>query len=142
LNTKTPSRPTAFWFLIFLIALNSLGGFYGGGHLVMDPTGRSIGFPPGTIDKTPFPNFLLPGLFLFVVYGIGGAAIIFGLARRRKCSPKVAMLLGATLMMWMVAQVYLLGPPIAGLQILYFLIGMAILILSRWQRFPAEHDVL
>lgn len=75
-------RPAAAWFEVGLLAFLSLGGFVGGLAFVFDPTGRSIGARLTWLDETPVSDFLLPGLFLLVVFAIGSAVLIAGLLWR------------------------------------------------------------
>ena len=65
-----------------LLAFLSLGGFVGGLAFVSDPTGRSIGARLTWLEETPVSDFLLPGLFLLMVFAIGSAVLIAGLLWR------------------------------------------------------------
>ena len=76
-------RPRAFWPLVGSIAVLSLGGFVGGVSFVADRTGAGLGADPSWLAETPVADFLVPGLLLLGVDGIGGLALIVGLIWRR-----------------------------------------------------------
>jgi hypothetical protein len=66
---KTP-RPLAVKVLIALEVFFGALGIISGLLLMADPSGSSIGFPISVVEKIPFQNFFLVGLFLFVIYGL------------------------------------------------------------------------
>jgi hypothetical protein len=74
-------RPTQRWAVAALLAVLSLGGFVGGVSFVRDPSGAGLGAELSWLDRTPVGDFLLPGLFLLVVYGIGGGLLAIGTIR-------------------------------------------------------------
>lgn len=57
-----------------------LGGIYGGVAMLSDPTGRAIQMED-ILHLLPVPNFILPGLFLFVVMGLLPILLSIGLIR-------------------------------------------------------------
>jgi len=75
-------RPATVWLEVGLLAFLALGGFIGGIAFVTDPTGASLGARLAWLEKTPVSDFLLPGLFLLVVYAIGSLVLIAGLLWR------------------------------------------------------------
>jgi hypothetical protein len=102
-----------------------VGAIPAGLALVLDPSGSTIGMSSEMLAGSPFPDFLVPGIFLLLVNGIAsltGAVLTF---RRHALAGKAAMGLGAFLMAWIVVQVWVLGPPLHWLQILYFVLGIA-----------------
>jgi hypothetical protein len=84
--TRT-SRPKALWALVVLLGLLAAGGTEGGLSFVVDPTGASLGAKLSWLEHTPVSDFLLPGLFLLVVYGVGGLVLMAGLIRRSSPGP-------------------------------------------------------
>jgi hypothetical protein len=82
-----PRRPAAIWPLLVLMGLLSLGGFVGGISFVLDRTGADLGAKLSWLDRTPVHDFLLPGLFLLGVYGIGSLVLMIGLAWRFSPGP-------------------------------------------------------
>jgi hypothetical protein len=75
-------RPRALWPLLAMMGILSIGGFIGGISFVADPTGDGIGAHVSWLDQTPVSDFLLPGLFLLVVYGLVPLLLMCGLVWR------------------------------------------------------------
>lgn len=115
-----------------------IGAVPAGFLFIVDPTGAGLGFPSdwlATLATTPFKNYLVPGIFLFSVNGIGSLTGAFLTFRRHRLASLVAFGLGAFLMSWIVVQVLTLGPPLHWLQILYFVLG-AVEVLLGWRMDP------
>ena len=70
-----------FWrnSLIVLLALLGIGALYGGGLLVISPSGEMLGMPISHLDASPFRSFLIPGLILFTILGIWPILLVFAL---------------------------------------------------------------
>ena len=102
---------------------------------ILDPTGASLGFPLEWIADTLFQNYLIPGIFLFAVNGVGSLIGAFLTLRRHSLASLVAVSLGTFLMAWIIVQVITFGPPPHWLQILYFVLGAGELLLG-WQMNP------
>jgi len=88
-----------------------------------------VGTPIDLLDKLPIGTFFLPGLYLFIVYGIGSATIVYGLIRQCSWAPAAGIVLGLVLIGWVIGQIILWGPPVM-LQYIYFTVGAAIFTLS------------
>lgn len=106
-----------------LQAFISLGAIGGGLLLVIDPSGSTLGVPSTLLEGTVFPDFLIPGIFLLAVNGIGsliGAVLTF---RKGRYAAETAIGLGAVLVLWIVIQVSIIRS-IGFLHVLYFILGM------------------
>lgn len=68
--------------LVFLLAFLGLGAIAGGGALIISPSGELIGMPLSMLGHSPFKNFLLPGLILFIVLGISPILLIIALLKK------------------------------------------------------------
>ena len=102
------------------IALGALGG---GFMLVIDPSGGALGVPLNLLEGSPFPDFLIPGMFLLAVNGVGsmiGAGLSF---TRRRYAQEIAIVLGAILVAWIVIQVVIISS-FHWLHVLYFILGV------------------
>lgn len=119
--------------LIIVLAFLSLSGLGGGIGFVLDPSGENVGVPNNLLDNVPFSTFLIPGLWLLIVYGIGSAVIIYGLVRRQSWAEMAGMLLGVVLIGWIIGQVILWGDPM-WLQYLYFVVGVTLVVLGYLAR--------
>jgi hypothetical protein len=74
-----------------------IGGVPAGLIFITDPSGSGMGFSLELLAGTPFPNYLLPGVFLFAVNGV--ASLVGGVLSlvRHRYAGLVAMALGALL---------------------------------------------
>ena len=92
-----------------LQAVIGISAIAGGWTLFTDPTGAQMGFSTAQLAGSPFPNYLIPGLFLFLVNGVGsliGATMSF---RCQRHAGLTAMALGAIMMGWLGIQVMVIG---------------------------------
>jgi hypothetical protein len=115
-------RPHALWPLLAMMGILSIGGFIGGISFVADPTGDGIGAHLSWLDQTPVSDFLLPGLFLLVVYGLVPLLLMCGLVWRfspgflRRVNGRIGyqwswagtIAVGSVLMIWIVYELTVL----------------------------------
>lgn len=114
-----------------------LSGLAGGVGLIVEPSGAFWGLPQQWLRGTPFSNYLVPGVVLLLVVGLGsllGAATTFF---RYPYAPEMAIVLGGLLIVWIIAQVMWIGPA-NWLQPFYFILGLAelalgLLLRHTWQ---------
>ena len=106
-----------------LQAFIGLGALGGGFMLVRDPSGSALELPMSLLEGSPFPDFLIPGIFLLAVNGVGsmiGAGLSF---TRRRYAQEIAIVLGAILVAWIVIQVVIISS-FHWLHVLYFILGV------------------
>jgi hypothetical protein len=106
-----------------LQAFIGLGALAGGFGLVKDPSGSALGLPMSFLEGSPFPDFLIPGMFLLAVHGIGsmiGAGLSF---TRRRYAQEIAIVLGAILIAWIVIQIVIINS-FHWMHVLYFILGI------------------
>ena len=106
-----------------LQAFIGLGALVGGFMLMKDPSGSALGVPLSFLEASPFPDFLIPGIFLLTVNGVGsmiGAGLSF---TRRRYAQEIAIVLGAILVAWIVIQVVIIRS-FSWMHILYFILGV------------------
>jgi hypothetical protein len=131
------------WALGSLQAFIGLGGVIGGLGLTLDPTGGDVGLDLSLLDSSPFDSFLVPGLVLLSVNGIGhlvGALCSF---LRLELAGRLAIALGSFLIAWILTQVWWIGL-VSWLQPLYLGFGLAEVLLgiaqARWRsRLGCDH---
>src|SRR5215212_5819566 len=80
--TPTQPRPLSLYLLTACLLFLAPGALYGGAALLADINGTPMGMPAEWLQGTIFPNFLVPGLFLFVVFGVGSVILLYALLRR------------------------------------------------------------
>jgi len=137
-------RPASKVALIILLVVLAIGAIPAGFSLIMDPTGAGIGLPLSTLEFSPFQNFLMPGLFLFLILGLFPVLIIYGLISRKQLAwfsrfnpdksehwaLSYSFYMGLILILWISVQL-LLGVTHDILHFLYTLLGILIVILSK-----------
>lgn len=69
-------------FLIFLLFFLGIGAFYGGGAFILDPSGNLLQMPLEALESSPFNNFLIPGIVLFLVLGVFPMFLIYALLKK------------------------------------------------------------
>lgn len=92
---------------IVLLLFNGMGAVYGGGNLVMDASGRHLQLPARWLEHTPFRNFFIPGLLLFLLNGIGSFVALSALLFRAPRYPLYVLSAGLLLTAWIVAELLL-----------------------------------
>jgi len=118
-----------------------IGAVVGGGAAILDPI-NPLGVPLDTLKYSPFDNFLIPGLILFVIIGIG--SLISGIAAWSKSDYQgyYSSASSWALMIWIAVQCLMLKS-IVFAHVFFFLIGLAgavlaIIILYNKRQFPAN----
>jgi hypothetical protein len=86
-----------------------LSGAAGGIGLVSDPSGFNVEMSTEVLAATPFSDFLVPGLVLLSVNGLGSLLGSFLTFTQRRFAAKAAVALGIFLIAWIVLQVYWIG---------------------------------
>lgn len=116
--------------LLAFVIFQGLSGFLGGIGLISDPSGESMGIPISWLENSPFRNYLIPGLILFIALGCYPLIVFYGILKKTKWSWFAAFVLGAALIIWIVFEIIIIGyqakPP---LQLIYGLVGIIILVL-------------
>ena len=113
-----------------------IGAVPAGISMILDPSGRGLGMPLEGLANTPFSDFLIPGVFLLTVNGIG--SLLGGIASfsRHRWAGEIAAGLGIFLMVWVAVQVWWMG--VHWLHVLYFVLGLAELTLGLKYRKIAD----
>lgn len=108
---SSPTR-SGRWLSITLgavLAFVGVGGLFGGWALVSDPSGASLGWTTAPLSGSPFPDYLIPGIVLLAVNGVGSlVGAVFAFARHRRAGLLGAGL-GLFLMAWIAVQVAVVG---------------------------------
>ena len=114
---------------LFLLFFNGISAVFGGGSLVLRPDGSLMEMPVEWMEGTPFSNYFIPGLILFLV--IGGGSIASAIAAIRKITnyPLLIMLTGVALVIWIIVQIAMIRM-LHWLQALYGGIGLLLIILG------------
>jgi len=103
--------------------INGASALLGGYMLMKDPSGLEIGLKTEYLAQTPFQNFLIPGIVLFVFNGLGNMTGFTITLANKKRAGEIAMIFGAIMMIWIMSQVAWIGYK-NYLQPLYFSTGL------------------
>jgi hypothetical protein len=98
--------------------------------MLYDTTGSLIGLPVDLLDGSPFKDYLIPGLFLFIVNGIGHLVAGILSLNNRLYSGILGIFFGAILIIWIIIQLYYTEGIVHFLQPLFFVIGGAEIVLG------------
>ncbi|AUG47134.1 hypothetical protein BVU17_06175 [Haloarcula taiwanensis] len=93
------------WLLVLLLGQLSVRALVGGAALLTAPAGTLVGLPPGPLDNTPFDTFLVPGLVLFVVFGLTAAVVCYGAYATRRWARPAAVGVAVALLAWVAVEV-------------------------------------
>jgi hypothetical protein len=108
-----------------LLVFLSIGALGGGIALVAAPDGSVLQMPKSMLEGSPFSDYLVPGLILAGLFGVGSLAVaVIGL-RRWRIAPFLAFAIGVAQMIWIAVELAI----IKGISILhpiYFCVGLAI----------------
>jgi hypothetical protein len=86
------------------LGLLGLGALAGGIALVAKPDGSVMQFPVALLAGSPFADYLVPGLILGGIFGLGSFVVVgLGLARQR-VAPFLAFAIGCGQMIWIVVE--------------------------------------
>jgi hypothetical protein len=130
--------------LIIILVILALSAAPAGFSLIIDPSGDGIGLPLSTLKLSPFRNFLIPGLFLFLIFGLLPFFLIYGLIKPKQHSlfkrinPHkkehwalvFSFYLGIVLILWISIQL-MMGVSHDVLHFIYTLMGILIVILAN-----------
>ena len=105
--------------LHLLVGAGAIGGGLAG---MMNPQ-APLGMPLEMLQHSPFSDYLMPGLILFAVLGLGNLFGLYMLARRSSYWAHASSVLGLALVVFIVVQCIMLRV-IDPLHIIFFGIGL------------------
>lgn len=134
-----PAAPARSVLLIVLQLFLGIGAIAGGLAFVIDPTGGLLQMPVTMLERSPFNNFLIPGLLLITLLGIVPLIVTSALIRRwdwplaeklnvfadKHWSWTYTLYTGFALIIWITVQVYMLQT-VAVIHLGYMLLGLLI----------------
>lgn len=130
-------RPRGVHVLVGLLVFLAVNAIFGGGALLLDPSGGLLGMPVSLLEGSPFGTYLLPGAVLLVLFGLLPLVVVFGLRRRPAWAYLstrgtngfwlAALGIGAALVVWILVQMTILR---FFLQPILLLLGLVIVALG------------
>jgi menaquinone-dependent protoporphyrinogen oxidase len=133
-----PPRP-ARWLLATACLATGITAIAGGFALVASPDGALVHMPTSMLSHSPFSTFLVPGLLLLLVVGVGNVIAGWRVIRDRLTANAWAFAGGAALLGWIVTQMVMLRT-INVLQFVYFGISVAIMTEALRRRLDERID--
>ncbi|WP_229522112.1 hypothetical protein [Paenibacillus monticola] len=144
-------RPFTVTFLYILQAFLSVGAIGGGLALLVDPSGDMMGIPSSVLESTIFPDFLIPGILLLVVFGLLPLLILYSLIKRPQwkwadrlnpfkelhSSWALSLYIGFGQIIWIMVQTYMMNA-VSIVHVFYTCLGLliqAITLLPSVQKF-------
>lgn len=114
--------------LFILHVFVGLGGMVGGLASILNPL-EPLGAPVELLKNSPFSNFLIPGIILFTVIGLGNIVSAIGICFKFKYQGYISSVFSCALAIWIVVQCIMLNL-VLGIHVFYFVIGVIMGILS------------
>jgi hypothetical protein len=97
-------RPAFAWLAFAAAVFTGVLAIPVGLVFIADPTGASIGLPSGWIEATPFGSYLVPGIYLFAINGVGMLVLAALILLRHWTAPWLTAILGVGLIIWILVQ--------------------------------------
>jgi hypothetical protein len=66
----------------FLLSFLGTGAIFGGAVLILSPGGRFFGMPLSLLKNSPFHDFLIPGVILFLALGLTPVLVTIALIKK------------------------------------------------------------
>lgn len=132
---------------IALLAFLGFGAVGGGVALILSPDGSAMHWDRSMLAGSPFADFLVPGLILVGLFGLGSLATAITGLRRAPIAPFLAFAIGCAQMIWIVVELAIIGQ-LSFLHPTLFAIGLAIAAAAvpwgwptfvAWRRLRAVH---
>jgi hypothetical protein len=121
------------------LILLGVGAIAGGAALVAAPDGSVMHFDPAILGGSPFRDFLVPGLILGGLFGIGSLVVAAAGFRRARPAPFCAFAIGCGQMVWIVVELAIIRE-LSFLHPTMFVLGLVIAAASvpwGWPTFRA-----
>ncbi len=99
-----------------------IGAIGGGLAAILNPV-SPLGITMGALKQSPFQDYLVPGILLFVVVGLGNLFAALMLRLGSNAQGYVSSVFAWALVIWIVVQCIMMQA-VAFLHVLFFLIGL------------------
>ena len=118
-----------------------IGAMVGGLAAIINPQ-SPMGMPVEVLKNSPFSNFLIPGVILFTIIGLGNVISALMFRFKLKFQGYISSIFSWALVIWIVVQCIMINE-VAFLHILFFIIGLiqaslSMIILFEKHLFPTN----
>jgi hypothetical protein len=93
---------------IVLLLVTGGAAIFGGGSMLIDPSGNKLGLSSNLLKSSPFDSYFIPGLVLFLTVGVSSITTAVLALLENAYSARLTVLQGAVLICWIVVQAFLL----------------------------------
>ena len=127
---------------IFLLAVSSISSLFCGYHMIIDPTGSSLGLPFYLLNGSVFSDYTIPGWGIFFLVGVFSAVVIFCIFRKIKIYPMIILLEAIIICSIIFIQMILLGESFM-IQYVYLIIAFALIglgVIQNQRRIVVESE--
>lgn len=114
---------------MLLLLFNAVSALFGGYMLIDDPTGGTLQMPVDMMKGGPFNNYLIPGITLFSILGVGSLLVLFMLIFNVRYHARAVFLEGLATITWIITQMIIVQD-IVLLQIVYLSVGAVLVLCS------------
>lgn len=113
-----------------LLLFNGFGAIYGGWNLISHPDGSSLGMSVSLLKSSPFQDFLIPGIVLFLSNGLASIAVFIGFLLKPRKLAWLVWAQGIILLIWLLVQIILIHT-LHPLQFILGAVGASLIYLGR-----------
>ena len=122
-------KPSALQFALMLLLFNGIAACFGGWMLMRSPDGSAMNMTVDLLKHSPFSDYLIPGIILFIIIGLLSLAIAWLAVLKVKHFEKLIMMQGVILSGWIIVQMVMLQS-INYLHILFGSVGLLLIALG------------
>ena len=115
-------------FLFCLHIFVGIGAIFGGLASILNPQ-EPLGVTAESMPNFPFANFLIPGIILFTIIGLGSIISALAIIFKSKYHGYISCVFSFALMIWIIVQCIMISL-LTFLHVLYFLFGLIGVVLS------------
>jgi len=127
-----------FIILGVLQVITAIGAIPAGIGYLIDTTGAAMGVSVEMLANSPLSSFLIPGLFLVIIHGLGNIVLAVFSFRKMPVAGISSLGMGIVLCLWIIIQVYWIGL-ISFLQPLFLIVGIIETIVG-WILWKRNHE--
>jgi hypothetical protein len=112
-----------------------IGAVASGLGFILAPDGSNLGLTTEALSQSPFKSYLVPGILLLLVNGIGNLTAVVLSYRQHRLAGHAGIIFGGALIVWIIVQVIMIGfaswlqPAFLIIGIIMFFFGLMI-----WRR--------
>jgi hypothetical protein len=122
-------RKTLHFVLGVVFAFVALGALPAGFLMILKPDGSALGITTDMLGTSPFANYLIPGLFLFIVNGLVNLLASVLSFKQHALAGWLGIALGSALVIWIIIQMLSITMS-SFMQPMFLIIGIAEIVMG------------